>query len=125
MTQLNRNLGRATMNLEWKNRFLESRDTVTVQFRELAMILEEFACQMEQATDITNAKGEAVRRLFRMHHMSVENMLLLEYENVRREAYLTVRTTNGKCVTARDAAELLGRAMGERDGMRLRIPVLW
>ena len=26
--QLNRNLGRATMNLTWKNRFLESRDTV-------------------------------------------------------------------------------------------------
>ena len=26
LTQLNRNLGRATMNLEWKNRFLESRE---------------------------------------------------------------------------------------------------
>ncbi|MBP3927583.1 MAG: serine/threonine protein phosphatase, partial [Clostridium sp.] len=39
--QLNRNLGRATMNLEWKNRFLESRETVMVQFRELAVILEE------------------------------------------------------------------------------------
>ena len=31
LTQLNRNLGRATMNLEWKNRFLESRDTVMVK----------------------------------------------------------------------------------------------
>ena len=31
LSQLNRNLGRATMNLEWKNRFLESRDTVMVQ----------------------------------------------------------------------------------------------
>lgn len=112
LTQLNRNLGRATMNLEWKNRFLESRDTVMVQFRELAAILEEFACQMEHAKDITNIKGEAVRRMFRLHHMAVENLLLLEYENLRREAYLTVRTTNGKCVTARDAAELLGRAMG-------------
>ena len=51
MMHLNRNLGRATMNLEWKNRFLESRDTVMVQFRELALILDEFAHQMEQATD--------------------------------------------------------------------------
>ena len=39
LAQLNRNLGRATMNLEWKNRFLESRDTVMVQFRELAVML--------------------------------------------------------------------------------------
>lgn len=114
LAQLNRNLGRATMNLEWKNRFLESRDTVMVQFRELAVILEEFAHQMEQASDITEQKGEAVRRMFRQHHMLVENLLLLEYENRQREAYLTVRTTNGKCVTAREAAEILGQAMGNR-----------
>ena len=114
LAQLNRNLGRATMNLEWKNRFLESRDTVMVQFRELAVILEEFAHQMEQASDITEQKGETVKRMFRQHHMLVENLLLLEYENRQREAYLTVRTTNGKCVTAREAAEILGQAMGNR-----------
>lgn len=113
--QLNRNLGRATMNLEWKNRFLESRDTVMVQFRELAVMLEEFAHQMEQAKDITGLRKEAVKHLFRVHHMAVENMLLLEYENQQREAYLTVKTTNGKCVTAKEAAALLGQALGSRD----------
>lgn len=112
--QLNRNLGRATMNLEWKNRFLESRDTVMVQFRELAVILEEFAHQMEQASDITDSKGEAVKRVFRQHHMLVENLLLLEHENRQREAYLTMRTLNGRCVTAREAAEILGQAMGNK-----------
>lgn len=111
LNYLNRSLGRATMNLEWKNRFLESRDTVMVQFRELALILEEFAHQMEQATDITAQKEEAVRHFFRLHHMVVENMLLLEYENRQREAYLTVRTTGGKCITTRDAAELFGQAV--------------
>ncbi len=112
MQQLNRNLGRATMNLEWKNRFLESRDTVMVQFRELAVMLEEFAHQMEQATDITAQREDAVRRAFRMHHAVVENMLLLEYENHHREAYLTVHTLGGKCITAKDAAELFGQAVG-------------
>lgn len=112
--QLNRNLGRATMNLEWKNRFLESRDTVMVQFRELALILEEFASQMEQARDITGLKGEVVKRVFRLNHMVVENMLLLEYENHHREAYLTVRTVGNRCVTAKEAAEILGQALGGR-----------
>lgn len=112
LAQLNRNLGRAAMNLEWKNRFLESRDTVMVQFRELAVILEEFAHQMEQATDVTAQKEDAVKRVFRLHHISVENMLILQYENRRREAYLTARTTGGRCVTARDAAELFGQAVG-------------
>ncbi len=114
VTQLNRHLGRATMNLEWKNRFLESRDTVMVQFRELAMILEEFAHQMEQASDITENREEVVKRMFRQHHMLVENLLILEHEERKREAYLTMRTTNGRCVTAKEAATILGQAMGNK-----------
>ncbi|MEF9939729.1 MAG: SpoIIE family protein phosphatase [Clostridium sp.] len=112
--QLNRNLGRATMNLTWKNRFLESRDAVIVQFRELASILEEFSGQMEQATDITEAWEEPVKYIFRRHHVKVENMLILEYDNEQKEAFLTVRSTNGRCMTARDASELVGRAMGNK-----------
>lgn len=53
LAQLNRSLGRATMNLSWKNRFLESRDAVVSQFRELSVILEEFSHQIDQAKDIT------------------------------------------------------------------------
>lgn len=113
--QLNRNLGKATMNLAWKNRFLESRDAVIVQFREMALILEEFSHQMEQAVDITILKEDAVKKIFRRHHMVIDNMLVLEYESQQREVFLTVRTNNGRCVTAKEAAELVGQAMGSGD----------
>ena len=106
LSQLNRNLGRATMNLTWKNRFLESRDAVIVQFREMASILEEFSGQMERALDVTETYEDSVRYLFRRRHMKVENMLMLEYENDQKEAYLTMRTIGGKCVTSRDASDL-------------------
>lgn len=111
LLQLNRSLGRATMNLSWKNRFLESRDTVIVQFRELASVLEEFSCQIEQATDVTAEYEEAVKLLFRRARIRVENMLILEYENEQREVFLTLRSANGRCMTAKDAAKLLERAM--------------
>lgn len=114
LNQLNSSLGRATMNLSWKNRFLESRDAVIVQFRELAAIIEEFSRQMEQAVDITGEKEQAVKKAFRRRHMLVENMLVLEYENKQREAYLTMRTTHGACLTAREAANVLGQAMGKQ-----------
>ncbi len=110
--QLNRNLGRATMNLTWKNRFLESRDTVITQFRELAVILEEFARQMEHAVDVTEEKEQAVRKAFWRRHMVIDKMLILEYDGSRREAFVTVRTSNGRCVMSKDAAEYLGDAMG-------------
>ena len=114
LSQLNSSLGRATMNLSWKNRFLESRDAVVVQFRELASIIEEFSRQMERAADVTGEWEQSVRRAFRRHHMLVENMLVLEYENGQREAYLTMHTTHGACLTAREAAAVLGQAMGRR-----------
>ncbi len=114
LAQLNRNLGRATMNLEWKNRFLESRDTVMVQFRELAVMLEEFAGQMSRTADITEKKEEQVRRVFRLHQIAVDNMLLLQHENKSREAYVTLRALGSRCMTARDAAELFGQAVGGR-----------
>lgn len=111
MQQLNRNLGRATMNLTWKNRFLESRDTVIVQFRELAAVLEEFSCQIEQASDVTAEYEEAVKLMFQRYRIRVENMLVLEYENEQKEAFLTLRSLNGRCMTAKDAARVLERAI--------------
>lgn len=114
VSQLNRCLGRATMNLSWKNRFLESRDAVIVQFRELSAILEEFSCQMESASDITEVFKEPIKYMFGRHRLKVENMLILEYENEQREAFLTVRSASSRCMTARDACELLSRAMGNK-----------
>lgn len=117
---LNRNLGRATMNLTWKNRFLESRDAVISQFRELAVILEEFARQMEQAADVTAEVEQAVRRAFLRHHMAIDHMLVLEYENQHREAFITVKANNGRCIMASDAGEFLGQAVGGRPWMAAR-----
>lgn len=108
---LNRNLGRATMNLSWKNKFLESRDTVMVQFQEMAGILEEFSEQMEQAADITMQFEPALTAAFRKRRIQAENMLVLQYEERQREVFVTARMTNGRCMTAKDAAALVAYAM--------------
>lgn len=111
LSHLNRNLGRATMNLSWKNRFLESRDAVVSQFRELSVILEEFSHQIDQATDISEEYDYILKRQFRKYHMTVGKVLMLQYENGQKEAFLTVKTSNGRCVTARDAAEIMSCEM--------------
>ena len=95
------------MNLSWKNRFLESRDVVISQFRELAVILDEFSRQIDGAKNITEEYKGAIKKAFRRYHILIDNMLLLEYDSGRRELYLTAKTTNGRCVTSKDAAELL------------------
>ena len=96
LRELNRSLGRSTMNLAWKNRFLESRDAVMLQFEEMAGILGEFSGQMEQAADVTEALVPAVRAAFRKRRIALEDMLVLKYGDGRREAFLTARTGNGR-----------------------------
>ena len=91
LRELNRSLGRSTMNLAWKNRFLESRDAVMLQFEEMAGILGEFSGQMEQAADVTEALVPAVRAAFRKRRIALEDMLVLKYGDGRREAFLTAR----------------------------------
>lgn len=108
---LNRNLGRATMNLTWKHRFLESRDAVMVQFEEMAGILEEFSRQMERATDVTAKWEPALQTILKKRRIAAENILVLQYEEEQREVFFTARMTNGRCMTARDAAELVGKAL--------------
>lgn len=112
--RLNRNLGRAAMNLSWKNRFLESRDAVVSQFRELAVVLEEISRQIEDAQDVTEHWEGAVRRNFQKCGMELDSLLILEYENRKKEIFMTARMINGKCMTVRDAADHLSRAMGGR-----------
>lgn len=111
LAHLNRNLGRATMNLSWKNRFLESRDAVISQFRELSVILEEFSHQIDRARDITEEYVYILRKYFKKYHIALGNLLMLEYENGQKEAFLTVRTTNGRCVTSKEAAQIMGEIM--------------
>ncbi len=110
--QINRSLGRATMNLSWKNRFLESRDTVIVQFRELAVILEEFARQMEEAEDVTPSGERMLRWAFRLKRIRLSRLLILEYENGKREVFASLRMAGGGCMTARDGAKAVGQALG-------------
>lgn len=81
-------------------------------------MLEEFASQMGQAADITEEKEEAVRRIFRLHQIAVDNMLLLEHENRYREAYVTLHALGGRCMTAKEAAALFGQAAGRKGLVR-------
>ena len=95
-----------------ENRFLESRDAVIVQFRELAAILEEFSNQMEQAADVTASRGGGAFRDTSAEAICAwTTCWCFNMKISRREAFLTLRSVNGRCMTARDVAELLGRAI--------------
>lgn len=112
LTQINRSLARAAVNLSWKNRFLESRQAAADQFGQLSEILGEFSRKLCEAEDITEHYDREIRRVLRRYHLQVKNLLLLEYDAGRREAYITLRALGGRCFTSGEGARLFGRAAG-------------
>lgn len=96
---------------EWKYRFLESREALGAQFSELGRLLLEAAGKFSEVRDITAEAEEAIRTALRSRTIVLDRLLVLEHSDKRQEAYLTMHCKMGRCITAREVAERLGRRM--------------
>ena len=97
----------------WKCRFLESREAVSLQFREMEKTLKEMAAQLDQAVDVTALYEKSIRDGLRHRRLQCKRLLILE-DGDRREAYVTVCSGRSGCVTAREISESVGRIMDRR-----------
>lgn len=108
------NLGKARLNLMWQNRLMESREAAASQLHETACIVRRAAghiCDVKRIDG--NIRQQADIRL-RMHGMILKDIWCLKEEH-GIQLYVTLRTARkGRCVSTREAAELLSAAFGSR-----------
>lgn len=97
----------------WKERFLESREAVSLQFREMEKTLKEMAAQLDQAADVTATYERSIRESLRRRRLQCKRLLVLD-DGSRREAYVTVSSGRSGCVTAREVSESVGRTIDRR-----------
>lgn len=97
----------------WKSRFIESREAVSLQFREMEKTLKEMAAQLDQAADVTNIYEKPIRERLRRHRLHCKRLLVLE-DGGRREVYVTVSSRRSGCVTAKEVSESVGKIMDRR-----------
>ena len=97
----------------WKSRFLESREAVSLQFREMEKTLKEMAAQLDQAADVTSVYEKSIRDSLRRHRLHCKRLLVLE-DGEQREAYVTVCSRRSGCVTAREVGEFVGKTINRR-----------
>ncbi len=95
----------------WRSRFLESREAVSIQFREMERTLKEMAAQLDQAVDVTDTFEKQIRQGLRRHRLQLKQLLVLENEEERQEAYVTVCSNRSGCVTAREVGESVGKTL--------------
>lgn len=101
-------------HMEWKNRYYESQQAIGAQFHEMGAMIAEVAGEVAGVRDITALSEDRLRKQFRRQKLSLSHLQILEYENGRQEAYLTLSSKKGRYLTAKEISELMSRGTGRR-----------
>lgn len=96
---------------EWKHRYIESRQVMAKQYVELSQLMHTFQQEMKQTVDVTKQVESLIKKRLKETSICVEQMFMIEGENKRKEAILTLHTENGNCVTAKEIANIIGEIL--------------
>jgi stage II sporulation protein E len=107
-------LAAAKQSMQLKNRMAELRTVTGGQLREVSVILREFSEGIRRGKAWEkNFSGKLANEL-RKHHIEMENAVFMEDKNGMIQMFLTVRSKWSGCITAKEAAEAAGHAVGKR-----------
>lgn len=110
MEELNGELERGQMQIDWKARFLECREAVSAQFGEMETLLEDLADQEEEGLDITEQWEKRLKKECRRLGL-VMNRCFVEETGGKWQVHLQVQSAGRHCIPAKEVAEAVGRLM--------------
>ena len=112
--ETNRNMSLAKLKLAWHNRMAESREAVAGQLGEVARIVKEFSNNLCDTGEIIEIQRKKVTRKLGRHDVKVARVMMFERENRGAELHLTAKCREGRCITTKEAAVLLGQALDKK-----------
>lgn len=104
----------AGQQLQLRNRMAEVRMLAGGQLKELSLVLREFSEDICRGKRAEEKYSEKLFVELRKHHIEMEDAVFLENKNGMTELLLTLRSRWNGCVTAKEAAEAAGNAIGKR-----------
>lgn len=108
--ETNRGFEIAKLNHIWSSRMVESRKVIADQLKEVSFSIQEVTNDIYGSVH-TIRKEEQVLRKLKSGHIKAKNLAVIEREDKRLEIFMDAATTGGRCVTAREAAALIGEAL--------------
>lgn len=114
VNETNRGMALAANNMSWSNRMAESRVAIAGQLSEVASIIDEFSKTLNETVEVRDENEELIKKFLRTYQLDVKKVSVIEKRNKRKQLYLNMRTRKGRCVTTREAADLLSKAYGKK-----------
>lgn len=114
VNETNQGIAVAALNMNWNNRMAESRVAIAGQLSEVASILNDFSKSLNETVEVRDENEDLVRKFLKAYQLDVKKVSVIEKRNNRKQLYLSMRTKKGRCITTREAADLLSKAYGKK-----------
>jgi stage II sporulation protein E len=122
LIETNKSLELAKINLSWKNKMADSREAIALQLSEVANILDDFSLDLYDTVSVSDTMEDYIINKMRVNHIEVKEIAILEKRNKKQEIYMVAKTEKGRCITTREAAnmlsEILQKRMKPKDGSK-------
>lgn len=122
ITETNKSLELAKINLNWRNRMADSREAIALQLSEVANILDDFSLELYDTVSVSETMEEYIIHKMRANHIEIKQIAILEKRDKRQEIYMVAKTEKGRCITTREAgvmlSEILEKRMRPKDGTK-------
>ncbi len=111
VTEANRSLKLARLKLSWHNNLMESREAVAGQLREMADIIAEYKTASGFDDEGYELRLHLIRGRMRMLGVRVRRSYIIRNKSGHIEIHLEARSRRGSCITMKEAATALGKAL--------------
>ncbi len=103
----------AKLNLNWRNRMMESRLAIAGQLGEVAEIIEDFSEELGADTVVDRPEIATLRQRLSMSKVNVKSLTVAKKPNNRRSIYMVAKMRRGRCMTTKEICGVIKEVFGK------------
>lgn len=112
LSETNRGFEIAKLNHIWHSRIAESREVIAEQLKEVSTVIQDMTGEIYGAAQLSKSEEDRIARKLKSYYINAKDITVFERGDRRKEIYLSASCRHGKCVTAKEAAQIIGDALG-------------
>lgn len=95
-------------NLKWNNKIISAREAVSQQLKAMSQIIMQIKDEVCLVEKLNDSDERNVRFALWSNKILAKNMFIINRADKRKELRITIKTKNGRCIPAKEVANMIG-----------------
>ena len=110
--ETNRSFEIVKLNHLWQSRVAESREVIAEQLKGVSSVIKEITNDIYTANEASSGEEDKIIKALKSNHILAKDITVYERGNKRKEVCLRAACRRGRVFTAKEAAAVIGKAIG-------------